>query len=128
MKKQNLLDGLIASLRIAVQFCSDHAASHRAMEQVYVRKWLGEGPEADFSIQILINPHGDLYKITHRHFNGINLLREETYFATYGWQCNGHLIALGSYRMLVFNPEMRQLILEDWPDHGDLTTEIFEQL
>jgi hypothetical protein len=128
MKKQNLLDNLLSGLRTAVQYWSDHAASHQAMEQVYIRKWREEEPIADYATQILINPYGSIYKVTHRYFANGDLIREETYLATYGWQCNGHLIALGSHRWLVFNPEQRQLILEDWPDPGDLTTEIFEQL
>ncbi|MBW4888957.1 hypothetical protein KXQ82_04495 [Mucilaginibacter sp. HMF5004] len=128
MKKQQVLDSLWSALRAALQYWNDQAASQQAMEHVYVRKWHEDEPVADYAVQILINPHGSIFKVTHRHFVNGNLLREESYLATYGWHSNGHLIALGRERYLVFDPAQRQLYLEDWPESGERSLEIFEKL
>lgn len=128
MKKQNLLDSLVSGLRIALQYWCDQAASQQAMEHVYVRKWREEQVAADYAVQILINPHGSIFKVTHRHFVNGDLIREESYPATYGWHSNGHLIALGITRYLVFDPDQKLLYVEDWPENGDLSLEIYEQI
>ncbi len=128
MKKQNLLDNLLSGLKAAVQYWSDHAACHQAMDQVYVRKWREEEPAADYAVQILINPHGSIYKVTTRHFVNADLLREESYLATYGWHSNGHLIGLGMERFLVFDPAQKQLYLEEWTKGVGPILETYEQL
>jgi hypothetical protein len=128
MKKQNLLDCLLAGLRTAIQYWCEQSASWQAMEHVYVRKWREEEPAADYAVQILINPQGSLFKVTHRHFVNGDLLREESYPATYGWHSNGHLIALGITRYLVFDPANKLLYIEDWPETGDPTLETYEQI
>jgi hypothetical protein len=128
MKKQSLLDSLLSGLRVAIQYWSDQAATQQAMEQVYVRKWHGEEFQADYAVQILINPNGSIFKITHRHFVNGDLIREESYPATYGWHSNGHLIALGIVRFLVFDPAQKLLYIEDCPERGNPTLETYEQL
>jgi hypothetical protein len=128
MKKQNLLDNLLSGLKAAVQYWSDQATCQQALDQVYVRKWHEDDPAADYTVQILINPHGNIFKVTHRHFANGDLIREESYIATYGWHSNGHLIALGITRFLVFDPANKQLYLEDWPNGSEPVLEIFEQL
>lgn len=127
MKKQQVLDSLWGAFRAALQYWSDQAASQQAMEHVYVKKWHEDEPVADYAVQILINPHGSIFKVTHRHFVNGDLIREESYMATYGWHSNGHLIALGRERYLVFDPAQKQLYLEDWPEAGGRMLEIFEQ-
>jgi len=128
MKKQNLLDHLLAGLKAAVQYWSAHADSLQSMEKVYVRKWTEDHPAADYAVQFLINPHGQLYKITQRHYANGSLIREESCIATHGWQSSGHLICLGMDRYLVFDAENKQLLVEDWNDTRGYTLEAYEQL
>ena len=128
MKKQSLLDSLFSALRAGIQYWSDQAASQHAMEQVYVKKWREEDPAADYAVQILINPHGSIFKVTHRHFVNGDFLREESYLATYGWHSNGHLMAIGAIRFLVLDPLQKQLYIEDTNHLGETTLETYQQL
>jgi hypothetical protein len=128
MKKQQVSGSLWGALRAALKYWAEQAASRQAMGYIYERKWRGEELAGDFAIQILINPQGSIYKVTHRHFLNGRLLREESYLATYAWHSNGHLFALGSDRCLVFDPAQRQLYLEERPETGGCRLETFEQL
>lgn len=127
MKKQHLFDSFLSGIRTAIRYWCGQAASQQAMEQVYVRRWREEDPEAEYAVQILINPHGSIYQVTQRHFVNGDLIREETYPATYGWHSGGHLIALGMERFLVFDPAQRLLYVENWLAGEEPSLEIYEQ-
>jgi hypothetical protein len=124
MKKQNLLDKLSAILGGSSRFYYDHLDYMEAMKKVYVRKSNPEYPDVEFKYQIIINPHGSIYKVTTRYFMDGDLSREDIYLATYN---NGQLSALGKSRYLILDPILRLLYVEDWDTGADNKIEIYEQ-
>lgn len=95
MKKESLWCRLQMMLRIALHYTRQHAQSKEAMKGVYTKQCLPLEMDFNYSIILKIRPLGSLYQVTLSRFLDHELVREETWPATYGWHSNGHLIEIG---------------------------------
>ena len=125
MEKQRLTCRLRAALKTFLSYGCQHAASRAALSQTYERIWEDNGHSR--RVALTIRPAGDLYEVRLDHYlNGQHLLNEN-WPATYGWNSNGHLIAVGRLTYVIMNPARRLVILEDIPDKGPHTQHYYHQ-
>jgi len=128
MKKKNLLSCIRLSLSTALRYWYAHSASLKAIKKDYGIAWQDELTRDKNSIKLKICPYGSIYRVTRLYYINDVFTREESWLATYGWHSNGHLIAIGCTRYLIFDPLQKSLYLEDWPDSGERTVEIYHQI
>ncbi|MFD0795459.1 hypothetical protein ACFQZX_17690 [Mucilaginibacter litoreus] len=127
MEKQNLISRTWQLLRLVKGYLSRHAVSLKAMQAEYFTVCNEYGPNAGLIIKISIAPLGHLYKVTQVFYKDGQYSHEQSWLATYGWQCNGHLIAIGSHRLLIFDPPNQALYLEEWLDTPDEVVTFYKQ-
>jgi hypothetical protein len=128
MEKQSLISQVWQSLRLVNDFFSRHAASMKAIQVEYFTVCDAQGPLANHIIRISIASQGHLYKVTQVFYKGGQYSHEHSWLATYGWQCNGYLIAIGSHRHLIFDPPNESLYLDEWLDTPDEVITLYTQI
>lgn len=127
MNTQNAVTRCRSVIRVLFQFCNAHRASRKALQKVYVRTWREAEPSAEYLVQLLINPHGQLFKVTRRYFVNGNYLREHSFLAIYGWGSSGHLYAIGSNSYVFLEPEQQLLYLEENAAGGEIHLETYQK-
>lgn len=128
MKEQNPIKRVWRLLRLVKNYLSQHAASLKAMQVEYFTVCDENGPAAGHTIRISVAPRGHLYKVTQVFYKDGRYFHEQSWLATYGWQCNGHLIAIGSHRHLIFDPPNESLYLEEWLDTPEEVVTLYTQI
>jgi hypothetical protein len=114
-----------AAIYILLRFGAQHRASLAALEKRYVREWKEPQNGTRCTVKLDIQPQGSLYLVTQQYYSNDQYQVTESWLATYGWHTNGHLIAIGRSRYLICDPVRELLYLENWPDEGDRTVEIY---
>jgi hypothetical protein len=127
MKKQNLISRIRLAAKTALQFWCAHAATRKAMKKIYSRVWDDEKLGEHFQTKIFIVRKGVIYRVTQLFYINGTVRDQQNWIATYGWHSNGHLMAIGSSRYLIFNPTEKVLYLEEWVDGGK-TMDIYQQI
>lgn len=126
MKKlRHLIRRLRAAIYILLRFGEQHQASLAALEKRYTREWQDIPGGNRCSVKLDIQPQGSLYLVTQQYYSNDQYKVTQSWIATYGWHCNGHLIGIGCHRYLICDPVRQLLCLENWPDDGDRTVEIY---
>lgn len=126
MKKlKHLIRRLRAAISILLRFGSQHRASLAALEKRYIREWQDTPSGNQCSVKLDIQPQGNLYLVTQQYYSNDQYKVTDSWMATYGWHSNGHLIGIGCHRYLICDPLRQLLYLENWPDDGDRTVEIY---
>jgi hypothetical protein len=114
-----------AAIHILLRFGAQHQASLSALEKRYVREWKEPQNGTRCSVKLDIQQQGSLYLVTQQYYTNDQYKVTESWLATYGWHCNGHLIGIGRHCYLICDPIRQLLLLENWPDDGDRTVEIY---
>jgi hypothetical protein len=126
MKRRRQLIRLFrAAVHILLRFGAQHRASLSALEKRYIREWKEPQNGVSCTVKLDIQQQGSLYLVTQQYYRNDQYLVTESWLATYGWHSNGHLIAIGHSRYLICDPIRQLLYLENWPDEGDRTVEIY---
>lgn len=126
MKKlKHLIRRLRAAISILFRFGEQHQASLSALEKRYTREWKDPQSGARCSVKLDIQPQGCLYLVTRQFFSNDQYKVTDSWIATYGWHCNGHLIGIGCHRYLICDPVRQLLYLENWPEDGERIVEIY---
>ncbi|HAL81264.1 MAG TPA: hypothetical protein DCO83_02705 [Mucilaginibacter sp.] len=128
MKKKSLISRCRLGLGVALRYWWGHAASLKATKRIYSKAWPGEKTGDQYSVTIKISPNGSLYRVTQSYYVNGTYRNENTWLASYGWHSNGHLISLGRTCYLIFDPLQKLLYLEDFPDEGERTVDIYKQV
>jgi len=128
MKKKSLISRCRLGLATALRYWCGHAASLKAIKKDYGITWQDEQTRDKNSVKLTICPFGSIYRITRLYYINDVFNREESWLATYGWHSNGHLISLGRTCYLIFDPLQKLLYLEDFPDEGERTVDIYKQV
>jgi hypothetical protein len=116
MKTKSLITRIRLTVTTALRYGCRHAACRKAMKKVYTKTWEDERTGKHFSAKITITRQGTMYRVVQTFYAGDTCPHENSWVASYGWHSNGHLIAIGSTRYLIFDPLQRLLYLEEWID------------
>jgi hypothetical protein len=114
-----------AAVHILLRFGAQHQASLSALEKRYFREWKEPQNGARCSVKLDIQQQGSLYLVTQQYYSNDQYKATESWLATYGWHSNGHLIGIGRHCYLICDPIRQLLLLENWPEDGDRTVEIY---
>lgn len=126
MKKlKHLVRRLRAAIHIFCRYGEQHQASLAALEKRYIREWQDTASGNRCSVKLDIQSQGSLYLVTQQYYSNDQYKVTESWIATYGWHSNGHLIGIGCHRYLISDPIRQLLYLENWPDDGERTIEIY---
>lgn len=127
MEQHTFFNRLIAALRALLAFGRHHYASRKAVHFAYTRTWREATANQRCAIKLRIRTCGSLYEVSQECFVNDQFKVRETWMASYGWHSNGHLMAIGKTRYIIFDPVRKLVVLEDYPDTGAGTVEIYHQ-
>lgn len=125
MKPKNIIQEVLASIKIALRFGRQHNATLSMLEGVYVRQPLNKQLLAGLDTILTVAPNGSLYQVTRTDYINNEPEVEQTWLAAYGWHSNGHLIEIGGDRYCIFDTVTKSLYLEELTDSGRTTLELF---
>jgi hypothetical protein len=125
MKSKNLIQDLLASVKVVLLFAGQHYATLSMLEGVYQRQPLHEKLLAGLDTTLTITLNGSLYQVTRTDYVNDEPALEQTWLATYGWHSNGHLIEIGGDRYCILDAETKSLYLEELTESGRTTIELF---
>lgn len=128
MKKQNLISKIWSILLIAKAYSRQHATSMAALEEVYIKCAPKQDDQGETLSTIRISRYGSVYQVHQKSYRYQDLIKEETWMATYGWQSSGHLIEIGGNRYLIFDPLNKVAYLEDCSDLLSTTLNFYHQI
>jgi hypothetical protein len=128
MKKESLFSRARLALGAALQYWYSHAESLQAINKLYTGNFRDEKGET-YKVLLGVNPHGSIYRVTQLYYRDGVYSHEKTWLATYGWHCNGHLIAIGqSGQYLILNPAQKSVYLERYDDADEKIVELYQQI
>jgi malonyl CoA-acyl carrier protein transacylase len=125
MKSKNLIQKLLASVKIALRFGGQHYAALSMLEGVYVRQPLHEKLFAGLDTTLTITLNGSLYHVTRTDYVNDEPALEQRWLATYGWHSTGHLIEIGGDRYCILDTATKSLYLEELTESGKTILELF---
>lgn len=129
MKKQNLISRVISALSAALRYWCSHAESLSAINKLYTGNFIDEKSGEIYKVILGINPHGSIYRVSQLYYRGGTYSHEKSWLATYGWHCNGHLIAIGeSSKYLIINPDHQSVSLERYNEADEKIIELYQQI
>ncbi|TRW24218.1 hypothetical protein FMM05_10300 [Flavobacterium zepuense] len=128
MKKQSLWSKIGSILLIAKAYSRQHADSLAALEKVYIKRRPREDCREETVSTLSISRFGSVFKVHQKSYLYDDLVKEETWMATYGWQSSGHLIEIGGDRYLIFDPLHKVAYLEDSSDLKSTTLNFYNQI
>lgn len=126
MSKKNLICRFGQALKMALAYGDAHASSQKAMKKEYANERHDEKLGDHFLTKITIKKQGNMYQVTQLFYVNGWFKDQNDWIATYGWHSNGHLMAIGSSRYLIFDPTEKLLYLEEWID-DEKTMRIYYQ-
>lgn len=127
MKKQNLFSRVSLALGAALRYWYSHAESLQAINKLYTGNFIDEKSGEIYKVLLGVNPHGSIYRVTQVYYRGGVYSHENSWLATYGWHCNGHLIGIGqSGQYLILNPAQKLVCLERYDDADKKIVELYQ--
>lgn len=127
MKKPSKFCRLRAAIRTLITYGCQHAASLKAIEKTYTRCLSDGGTGDPCKVILSIRKCGQLYEVTRGYFVHNEFKADEKWLATYGWHSNGHLIAIGRCTYVIFDAQRKLVVVENIPDKGPDTVEIYHE-
>ncbi|TRW21958.1 hypothetical protein FMM05_19410 [Flavobacterium zepuense] len=128
MKEQSLWRKIQSVLLIARAYSRQHAQSLAALEEVYIKHCPKQDCREETTSTLSISRFGSVFKVHQKSYLYEELVKEETWMATYGWQSSGHLIEIGGDRYLIFDPLHKVAYLEDSSDLKSTTLNFYNQI
>lgn len=125
MKATKLIHDLCTAAKTLLHFSRQHYATRSMMQGIYVKEPLSNELITGVDTVLIIRAHGSFYQITCTDYISNTPEHEETWLATYGWHCNGHLIEIGGDRYCIFETASKSMYLETLTEHGKTTLELF---